>query len=105
LVECGREDEAVTALAALDRKFLATNSDSRLGLHCKLELRRGDVAVAEGFWTKLSEKGTPVHLALRANILRRKQDILGLSDAERAELASITNQLTLMDDGLEFIEE
>jgi tetratricopeptide (TPR) repeat protein len=104
-IECGFDDEAASAIHALDQRFSSTYSDARLGLHCKLELRRGDIVVAESFWKRIIDKGAPVHMAIRASILKGKKSIQVLPEVEELELETISAKLRVVDDDLDFIDE
>lgn len=105
-IECGKIDEAGSALRALDQKFANTHADARLGLHCKLEIKRGDPTAAQAFWDRIAEKDAPVHLALRAAILHQKQAAGTISAQEAEELAFIKAKLDFAHDGdLDFLDE
>jgi hypothetical protein len=67
--------EAGRTLADLQRRFAGTHHDTMIGLRCKLEIRRGEIKVAEALWNQLREKGTGVHLGLRLALLNRKAPI------------------------------
>jgi hypothetical protein len=68
-----------------------------IGLRCKLEIRRGDIAVAETLWKQIHEKGTGVHSGLRLALLNRKAQGGALSPAETKEQADLLNRFSGID--------
>jgi tetratricopeptide (TPR) repeat protein len=89
-IEAGLISDAADALLELDTRFSNIRRDTRLGLHCKLELRRGDAYTAEVFWKQIGNKELPVHRALRLNTLRIFQASRDLTDTERAEFVDLS---------------
>jgi tetratricopeptide (TPR) repeat protein len=97
LIETKELEEAAIRLGELDNKYGAEGSrrDVRLGLRCKLELRLGHWQVAEALWEDLSEKTSPVHLALRRELLEQKIKDKKLSESARQEAQSLLRNVTL----------
>jgi len=88
-IEAGEYDEAGVALRELDLRFSQVHHDSRNGLRCKLELKRGDIATAEALWLKLKNPRTGVHKGLRAALLNAKSKKGPISDLEAKELSEL----------------
>lgn len=84
-IEAGRSASAISTLTSIQQRFGGTNHDAQTGLRCKYEIRFGTLAAAEGLWTALRDRGTPVHNGLRLSILNRKASELGLAESEENE--------------------
>ena len=86
LVELREFNRASTMLEDLDqRQRLGRDKESvRLGLRCKLYLRQGKWQDAEQIWQSIEDKASPVHVALRAEILDQKIADLSTSPGARA---------------------
>ncbi|MBA4805632.1 MAG: TIR domain-containing protein [Brevundimonas sp.] len=97
LANCQIEDNdlagAGETLGLIDRKFSNTNHDARLGLRCKLELRRGEADTAEAFWKRIHAKDLPVHRALRLGILKRRSANGGVTPEEVSEMQELEGEL------------
>jgi tetratricopeptide (TPR) repeat protein len=91
-IEVGEYEEAAATLSQLSSRFPSSFSDAQLGLRCKLEIRRGDLEVAETLWRQMRDHDTPVHLGLRASLLKKKASIFGLSDSEHSEMSVISSR-------------
>jgi thioredoxin-like negative regulator of GroEL len=74
LIEVKNFSEAQRALDRLDEeyKFEEDRSDVRLGLRCKCLLRQEKWSQAEPIWEGLSDIGSPIHAALRKEMLKQK---------------------------------
>lgn len=92
-IEAGLIPDAADTLLELDQKFSSIRRDTRLGLHCKLELRRGDARTAEIFWSQITNKDIPVHRALRLNTLKLINAERDLTEVEVAEFESLSEIL------------
>jgi tetratricopeptide (TPR) repeat protein len=96
-IESNRLPEAGHTLSDLLKRFAGTHHDAKIGLRCKLEIRRGDIGVAETLWNQIHEKGTGVHSGLRLALLNRKAQGGPLSPAETKEQADLLNRFTGID--------
>jgi uncharacterized protein HemY len=96
-IEMNRLSEAGRTLRELQVRFPDTHHDAKLGLRCKLEIRRGDVNVAEILWKQIRERETRVHMGLRLALLNRKALTQSLSEAEAAEQQQIMERLRDVD--------
>jgi uncharacterized protein HemY len=87
LIEVRDFARASTLLDDLDRKRrLGRDKEAvRLGLRCKLFLRQGRWQDAEIAWVSIDDKQSPVHVALRTEILERKIADLRTSPGERVQ--------------------
>jgi tetratricopeptide (TPR) repeat protein len=92
-IEMGRLPAAGSTIADLQRRFPGTHHDELTGLRCKLEIRRGDVRVAEVLWGQIREKATSVHMGLRLSVLNKKSQVGGLSSAEEIEQQDLLGAL------------
>lgn len=88
-IEMGEYEQAAASLGDLDTRFSQTHRDSRLGMRCKLEMKRGDVETAEALWLKIRTPNSGVHMGLRAALLSKKSQKASLTDAEIAELEKL----------------
>jgi hypothetical protein len=108
LIEVKQFKEAEQALDQLDQTYHLEDDrrDVRLGLRCKCLLRQARWFEAEPLWHALSDLDSPVHLALRKEILQQKiaDKRTGLADRNEAtlELVSLTAAPTL--DSLLFLD-
>lgn len=69
-IDSGLYDGAVETIRSIERLYGGIRKDIRLGLQCKLEIRRGNYEEALSLWMQLYDKHLPVHIALRLDILR-----------------------------------
>ena len=101
LIELENFEEARQQIDSLDESYRigSTRHDVRLGLRCKLFLRKGEWQAAENIWAEIHDRKRPVHLALRAEILRQKIDDLATTPGQRAmaeqELLAMGEQRSL----------
>jgi hypothetical protein len=86
LIEVRKYQEASDALDSFDRNRRRgrDNESVRLGLRCKLYLRQRKWQDAESVWSKLEDKNSPVHVALRMEILEQKIGDLKTTPGARA---------------------
>jgi tetratricopeptide (TPR) repeat protein len=86
LIEVHDFRRATDLLDDLDQRerFGSEKRDVRLGLRCKLYLRRRKWKDAEAVWNELEDKTRPVHLALRQELLQQKIDDITTSPGARA---------------------
>jgi tetratricopeptide (TPR) repeat protein len=69
-IEVGDYAEAARAIRKLETEYPRRMPDVKLGLWCKWETAQGKFENAQGYWSKLSDKSLPVHMALRLDIIR-----------------------------------
>ena len=86
LIELGDFDAAERQIAELDESYRigTLRHDVRLGLRCKLYLRRGQWRDAEAVWDELHDKTRPVHQTLRARVLRQNIEDPSTTPGQRA---------------------
>ena len=95
LIEVRDFNRASALLDTFDRrqKLGKAKDDVRLGLRCKLNLRQGKWHEADNTWQLIKERNTPVHLALRSEILEQQINDVTISPGARvkavAELAQV----------------
>lgn len=89
-IEAGKFDEAGITLRDIDLRFSQMHHDSRNGLRCKLEIKRGDLATAEALWKRIKNPHTGVHQGLRAALLSLKSKKGTLDKNEEKELDALT---------------
>ena len=94
-IEAGQKTKAISTLTSIQQKFNGTNHDAQTGLRCKYEVRFGSVDAAEGLWSALRNRGTPVHAGLRLSILKRKSTEVVLSGAEEAERQELVEKQSI----------
>lgn len=97
LIELEDFEGATNELAELDRHFRVgwDKHDVRIGLRCKLLLRRKQWRQAEALWNELKVKNTRVHLALLAEILRRKINDVTTSPGEQIDAQQRLETITV----------
>jgi len=80
--------------------------DVRLGLRCKCLLRQSQWSQAEPLWERLSDKTSPIHSALRKEMLKQKiadkKTTLTERNGANLELVSLTGAPSL--DSLSFAD-
>lgn len=96
-MEAGDLDAAAATLSDIDNRFHSTNRDSRLGMRCKLELKRGNLDTAHALWVKIRSP-SPVHLALRCAMLRKKSIKTVLSKSEMSEFENLSARFNAGDE-------
>jgi tetratricopeptide (TPR) repeat protein len=62
-----------------------TRKDVKIGLQCKLHLRRGEWGRAERYWRQIRQRELPVHQALHMEILKQKSQDRMVSPRSRKE--------------------
>lgn len=97
-IENGKLPEAADHLRTLDQRFPSTHHDARTGLRIKLELRRGETAVADALSKKIQHTDRPVHMALRLSVLKQKGLAGPLSAEEEAEYSRVSATLDFTDE-------
>ncbi|CAO3406274.1 hypothetical protein [Azospirillum largimobile] len=88
-IEMDELEEAASTLSEMDNRFSQTHRDSRAGLRCKLEIKRGDIPTAEALWKKIRTPNTGVHKGLRAALLNKKAQKGLITDKENEELQGL----------------
>lgn len=96
-MEMEQLERAGATLAQIDQRFGLMQHDAKAGLRCKLEARRGNIALAESMWQRIRDKHLPTHLGLRKSLLNKKSAKEKLTDAETEELIQIEARLTMAD--------
>jgi tetratricopeptide (TPR) repeat protein len=96
-IEAGQLPEAGSTLSDLQKRFSGTHHDAMVGLRCKLEIKRGEIDIAEALWSRIREKGTGVHSGLRLALLNRKAQLKSLSGPELKEQAELLDRLKNVD--------
>jgi tetratricopeptide (TPR) repeat protein len=86
MIELEDFPNATKKLEELDKlgHFAGDKRDVVLGLKCKLLLRQRKWRTAEEIWNLLEDKSSPVHVALRMNILEQQMEDLTTTPGERA---------------------
>jgi tetratricopeptide (TPR) repeat protein len=82
-IKTKRISDAREQLSLVDDQFRRVRTDIRLGLHARLEIESGNYSDALGYWQRLSEKGQPVHKALRRDALDGLLNHAALRDSDR----------------------
>ncbi len=95
LIDLKEFPEAEDRLRSLEKTDRASGArkDVRLGLRIKLLIRQGDWKSAEAFWEPLSDKESPVHKALRTELLERKLIDKSLSEIVKR---SVSEELQIL---------
>ncbi len=86
-------DEATIFLGKLDRDFGDIRRDVRTGLHCRLQIAKGDFTEALRLTNRFVQKDSPYYRIIRHDALRGELATGGLSEALRLQYQGEVDQV------------